>query len=668
VYLYSSKPRLVSLSYVLTLTTSVAAVVSVTATTAFAQSASELPALEVEAAAKKKAARKKPTSEPQAAVTKDTSGTADPDAPVVFSANRTPTDYAKVGSSVSVITEKDIDAQSKTFLQDYLQQVPGVAVTSTGGAGSQTTFQIRGLNQNYIKVLVDGMDLSDPSGTQTFTHLEHLMVGDTAQIEVLKGSQSTLYGGDAVAGVISLDTKYATKPGLFQSGGAEYGTYNAWRGSYSTGYADANGSNVAFTVQGLQTDGFSVGAYGTEDDGYRNTTFSGRGEYKLSDEVTVFFAARNLDARFEYDSSSGYDKTHVVETSQQAGRVGANVSLFNGAFVNTFAIQGMQNERYNVDQDFGGSAFDGDRVKGEYRGTLSFNRWLAIVGGVDWERVGYESTWDSRKSVDMTSPYAQMIVEPIEGLVLTAGGRIDDHSLFGQHDTHRFTAAYQIAHTETRFHASYGTGFRAPSLYELYSPFGGSVDFQPETSESWDIGFDQGFMRNRFGFGATYFDIDLNNRITYNSATWSYQQTPGLTRSNGVELTAFAKLSPTAIVNAGYTYTDSEEPDGTRAARLPRHSFVVGLNAQPVDKVTVNVTGQYIADVVDENFNFSPARDTPVDDYFLLSAKIGYEVMPGTIAYVRGDNLLDQNYTTAINFNNPGLTVFGGVQFALPAK
>jgi vitamin B12 transporter len=665
VYLYLSKRSSSSSIYSLALTASVLAIAS--ATGALAQSApepSELPTMEVETT-KKKTARKKPTSEPQAAVTKETSPAGDPDAPVVFSANRTPTDYAKVGSSVSVVTEKDIDAQSKTFLQDYLQQVPGVSITTTGGAGSQTTFQIRGFNQNYVKVLVDGMDLSDPSGTQTFTHLEHLMVGDIAQVEVLKGSQSTLYGGEAVAGVISLDTKYATKPGLFQSGGAEYGTYNTWRGSYSAGYADLDGSNVAFTVQGLETDGFSVGARGTEDDGYRNVTFSGRGEYKVSEEVTVFFAARNLDARFEYDASNGLDGIDVVDTSQQAGRAGATVSLLGGAFVNTFAVQGMQNQR-DIFNQFGESRYDGDRVKGEYRGTFSFNRWLAIVGGLDWEHVGYESTWDSRKTVDMTSPYAQVIMEPIDGLVLTAGGRIDDHSLFGQHDTHRLTAAYQLPRSETRFHASYGTGFRAPSLYELYSPFGGSTDFKPETSESWDVGFDQGFMRNRFGFGATYFDIGVDNRITYNSFTWSYEQKPGLTRSNGVELTAFAKLTPTTIVNAGYTYTESEEPDGTRAARLPRHSLVLGINAQPIDKITVNVTGQYLADTVDENFNFNPSRDTPVDDYFLLSAKLGYEILPGTVAYVRGENLLDQDYVTAVNYNNPGLTVFGGVQFALP--
>lgn len=608
--------------------------------------------------------KKKPTSEPQAPVTQEPS--APPDAPVVFSANRTPTDAAKVGSSVSVITEEDIDAESKTFLGEYLQQVPGVNTVSTGGPGSQTTIRIRGLNQNYVKVLVDGMDLSDPSLPQTATQLENLLVGDMAQIEVLKGSQSTLYGGDAVAGVVSINTKFARRPGGFQSGGAEYGTYNSWRGAYSAGYASLGGSNVAFTVQGVDTDGFSAAAYGTEDDGYRNLTISGRGELKISDQVTLFFAGRALDARVEYDTSSGFDADNVADTVQQAGRVGANISLLGGRFVNTIAIQGMQIER-DIETPPFNSWNDGDRIKGEYRGTFSFNKRLALVGGVDWERVGFESMFDVRQTVEVTSPYAQLIMEPIDGLVLTAGGRIDEHSIFGSYDTHRLTAAYLIPQTETKFHASYGTGFRAPSLYEFYS-FSGSTDFLPETSKSWDAGIEQGFLGNRYGVGATYFEIDIDNLITYNDFTFSYEQIPGVTQTHGVELTAFAKLTQRTTINAAYTYTGSEEPDGTRLVRLPRHTLAVGLTTQPIDKLTLNVTGQFVADSLDGIYAPFPVFEKrSVDDFFLLSAKVGYEVLPGTVAYVRGENLLDQDYTTAINYNNPGLTVFGGVQFSLPA-
>jgi len=656
---------------VLALMVSVVAVAS--ATGAVAQSASEpaaseLPPLEVETTAKKKVAKRKATSEPQAAVTKETSASADPEAPVVFSANRTPTDLSKVGSSVSVITEKEIDGQSKTYLQDYLQQVPGVSITTTGGFGKQTTFRLRGFNQNYIKVLVDGMDISDPTGTQTATAFENLLVGDVAQVEVLKGSQSTLYGGDAVAGVISIDTKYATKPGIFQSGSAEYGTYNTSRGAYSAGYADANGSNIAFTVQGVNTDGFSAARFGTEDDAYRNGTISGRGELKISDAVTVFFAGRAQEAHSEFDTSSGFDNYDRGDTSLHAGRIGANISLFNGQFVNTFAIQGME-----VSRDMYGSWpawYDGDRVKGEYRGVLSFNRQLALVVGTDWEQTGIETDSVSRHTVDVTSPYAQLIVEPIDGLILTGGGRIDNHSTYGEYETHRLTAAYLLPGTQTKLHASYGTGFRAPSLYELYSAYGNTA-LTPETSEGWDAGIEQSFMNGRLAFGATYFSMDLTDRIGFVSLPgppWGqYEQVSGVTRTEGVELTGVAKITATTAVNVGYTYTDSEEPDGSRVTRLPRHSLVVGLTAQPIDKLTLNVTGQYIADAVDNN-PWPLTGKGSVDDYFLLSAKAGYEILPGTIAYVRGENLLDEDYVTAFNYNNPGLAVFGGVQFALPAK
>lgn len=645
------------------------------ATAAMAQSASEpspLPTLEVETT-KKKSVKRKPSSEPQAAVTKDTGPAADPDAPVVFSANRTPTDYAKVGSSVSVITEKDIDAQSKAYLQDYLMQVPGISITTAGGFGKTSTSLLRGFNQNYVKVLIDGMDMSDPSGTQTATAFEHLLVGDVAQVEVLKGSQSTLYGGDALAGVISVDSKYATRRGFFQSGGAEYGTYNTSRGAYTAGYGGADGSNVAFTVQGVNTSGFSAGEFGTEDDGYRNGTLSGRGELKMSDAVTLFFAGRAVDAHSEYDEFDGQDNYDSSNYAQHAGRIGANVSLFNGQFVNTFAIQGMEVQRDN----FGNfpAWYDGERTKGEYRGVLSFNKQLAVVAGADWERNGATSSGDPlRHQVEVVSPYAQLIVEPIEGLVLTGGARIDDHSTFGQHDTHRLTAAYFLQETATKLHASYGTGFRAPSLNELFGPFGGNADLQPETSTSWDAGIEQGFFNNRFGFGATYFSIDLTDRIQFVSSPGPcppcgfYQQVSGVTQSQGVELTAFARLTSKSVLNVGYTYNKSIDPDGTRSIRQPAHSLVVGVTAEPIDRVTVNVTGQYIADMLDTDFSVFPSVKSAVDDYFLLSAKVGYEFMPGTIAYVRGENLLDQDYVTTFNYNNPGLMVFGGVQIALPAN
>lgn len=594
---------------------------------------------------------------------------------IVESANRTPTEASKVGSSVSVITEEDIQKQSKTYLKDYLEQVTGVNMTQTGSPGGVTGISIRGANQSYVKVLVDGMDLSDPSGTQVVTQFENLLVGDVSRIEVLKGPQSTLYGGDAIGGVISINTKAASKPGFSQSGNAEYGTYNSARGAYTAGYAANNGSNIAFTVQGVDTDGFSArrlinGVPDYEDDGYRNLTISGRGEYVLSDSVSVFFAARTLDAHNEYDQS--WNPSVSGDTVQHAGRVGANVSLFNGQLQNMVALQGMKMER--DDFEVGGtpgydrSWYDSDRVKGEYKGVLTISDRISTLFGADFEKTGMQfqasPVVSDRYTAEIYGFYGQLMVEPIDGLLLTGGGRIDEHDQFGQFDTYRLTAAYQIPGTETTLRGSYGTGFRAPSLYELYSEYG-DPNFDAEESKGWDVGIEQGFLQGRLKVGATYFSLDTENLITFDNFSFIYVQTPGVTERSGVELFAAANVTSGLTVTAGYTYTDTETEDGLRLPRVPQHIFVASIDMEPMEKVSVNVTGRYVADNLDVD-GFPPVN-VAVDDYFLLSAKVGYEFAPGWQAYVRGDNLLDEDYVTIVNFNNPGLTIFGGITMALPS-
>ncbi|MTD93859.1 TonB-dependent receptor [Hyphomicrobium sp. xq] len=651
------------------------------ATGALAQSATELPPLEVETTKKVK---KRPGSEPQVPVTQVSGAASDTDAPVVHSANNTPTDAAKVGSSVTVLTERDLDKQSKTFLKDYLQQVTGVNFSQNGPPGSTTRLSVRGAALKYVKVLIDGIDVSDPSGTETQTHFEHLLVGDVSRIEVLKGSQSTLYGGDAVAGVISIETKVATKPGFSQSGGAEYGSYSTYRGAYTAGFASQDGSNVALTVQGINTAGFSAASAGNEDDGYRNLTLSGRGEYFISPSVSVFFAARTYDAKNEFDGNVNPDPFGAVifgdlansgTSRQSAGRAGTRFSFLDGAFQNTLAIQGMRIERdfHDVTSAPTDSSYTGKRVKGEYKGVLSFNEHLALLVGADWERTSLaNNSLPYQPEAEIIGSFAQLMIEPINGLLLTGGGRIDEHDAFGQFDTYRLTAAYLLPGTETKLRASASTGFRAPSLDELYGsypqffmPNYGNPNLTPEESESWDIGVDQGFMRGAYTVSATYFELDTLNLIGFNGDCFSDPTIPclanvaGTTNRKGVELSSVAHFTESVAVSMGYTYVQTETPTNTRLPFVPRHSFVLGLDFQPIDKVELNVTGQYVADTFQ-------SRTDQLDNYFLLSAKAAYEIVPGWKAYVRGENLLDEQYETIAQFGTAGLAVYGGVQMALP--
>jgi vitamin B12 transporter len=595
---------------------------------------------------------------------------------VIYSANRTPTEAAKVGSSVEVITENDLRARSQTYLKDYLETLPGVSFSQNGPPGTTAGIRIRGGEGRYVKVLIDGIDVSDPSNVETAAHFEHLMVGDVARIEVLKGPQSTLYGGEAVSGVITVETKAARTLGFSHSGGAEYGAYNTFRGAYTAGYLAENGSNISLTAQGVTSDGFSAAAAGTEDDGYRNLTFSGRGEYYVAPGAKVFFAARSTQARYEYDDNFPppdfivNDSLAYGKYRQHAGRVGTEFKLLNGAFTNTFAVQGTSIER-DVFTGYGTKDwFEGDRVKGEYKGVLRLNEKVSLLTGVDVEQTGAKNSNapTTRNTAEMTSVYSLLMVEPIAGLALTFGGRIDDHSNFGTFDTHRITGAYTIPGTETKFHGNIGTAFRAPSLDELYgaysfTPYYSNPNLRPEESEGWEAGIEQGFHKGKYTLGATYFHMDTENLIAFAGACSPTEpcmiNIPGTTTREGVEVTATARITPTLSLFGGYTYVDTERGDtGMRIVRVPRHMFSSGIDWKATDKIHANVVAKYVVDTLDAGVQ--------LDDYWLVNAKVSYEFTPGWKAYIRGENLLDEKYQTVLNYKTPGLSVYGGIQFALP--
>ncbi|MDX2259905.1 MAG: TonB-dependent receptor [Hyphomicrobiaceae bacterium] len=584
----------------------------------------------------------------------------------VYTPNRTANEAAAVGSSVEVLTTSDIEARPGATVKDYLATLPGVSFNQSGGLGTATGIFIRGAGTQYVKVLIDGIDISDPSGTQTSAALENVLIGDIARIEVLKGSQSTLYGGDAVGGVISIATRGATEPGAFAAGFAEYGAYQTWRGSGTVGYAGDRG-DIALSVGGVRTDGFSAADErngNTEDDGYENLTVSGRGEVVVSEAVKVFFAFRSVDADVDFDDFDfvfgAVDDTagNRTVTEQRAGRIGTELTLFGGALVSTFAVQGLTNEREN----FGSfpNTFEGDRVKVEHANVVRFSERLSLLAGADFEQTGAESSDDPiRQEADLAGAFAQLMLEPVDGLVFTGGGRRDEHSTFGDFDTYRFTSAYLFAPTSTKVRASAGSGFRTPSLFELFSSDFGNRDLTPEESTSWDAGVDQWFVGGKARLSATYFELDTENLIDFDFTTFRYANVEGVTRREGVELAGAVEVMPGLVLSSSYTLVDANVEDGSRAFRVPRHSVVLAVDAEPIDKLAVHVQAKVVRDTLD-------ISDVVLDDYVLVNAKVSYEFAPGLRGYVRGENLLGEEYQTVFGYGTSDLAVFGGIEMKWP--
>ena len=585
---------------------------------------------------------------------------------IVVTPNRTPTELSGTGSSVTVIAREEIEEKSLPLLTDYLNTVPGVSISVPGGPGTESSLAIRGAPRRYVKTLYNGIDISDPTNTQVQTSYQYLLSGGIDSIEVLKGSQSTLYGSDAIAGVISMSTLGNIEPGVTHLLAGEGGSFGTARAFYGLRAATTD-SRLSFNATGFRNDGISAAETGTERDGYENITLDIAGEHEFSDVFSVFGSALFIDAEAEFDDS-GYidfatgnfippaDNTDATNVSRQlAGRAGFNLDLLDGRFRNTVSFQAFDLERTIEGTDFDGT-YDGKRYKFDYQGAFDVNEWLIVQGGGDYEKqfatfpAGMFNPEIDAESHN-TGIWAEAIAEPVQNLSLTAGIRHDEHSEFGGHTTYRLTGSYLFAGSDTRLHGSFGTGFRAPSLNELFGPFGANGDLRPETSTGFDIGVEQHFLGGALVADVTYFDLEIEDLIAY--GTSGYTQIEGISTSRGVEASLAYTINTRLSLGVSYTYTHAEDQNGNRLERIPRHAIGLEAAYKPAEKWLISATGKLAVDAVDTG-NFE------LDDYFLLNAKVAYKPTDETELYVRAENILDQDYQTSRGYGTPGFSVFAG--------
>lgn len=580
---------------------------------------------------------------------------------LVITPNRTPAEASTVGSTVDVVGREEIEEQSLPLAVEYLDLLPGVSLSSPGGVGAEGSLSIRGAPRRYVKTLYNGIDISDPTSPQVQTSYQYLLSGGLQSIEVLKGSQSTLYGSDAIAGVISLSTLGDIEPGIAHIIQGEGGSHGTVGGSY--GFRAANEqSKLSINATGYRTDGISAAASGTERDGYENVTFDVNAEHAFSDVFSVFGSALYIDAEAEFDNQGfgtilpSDNLTATNHSKQLAGRAGFNLDLMDGRFRNTVSVQAFDLERSITGTAFDGS-YDGRRYKADYLGAFDVNEWLTVQGGADYERqsaVFPAGMFNPQIDSDfwIAGVWGEAIATPVENLTLTAGLRQDEHSEFGGHTTYRATASYLIDATGTRLHGSVGTGFRAPSLNELFGPFGANPNLRPETSFGFDIGVEQRFWNDRAIADITYFQLEIDDLIGY---TTQYDQIPGTSRMRGVEASLSYAATDWLDLTGAYTYTHSVDQNDARLPRVPRHEIGLVASVRPAEKWTISASAKAAIDTVDTG-NFK------LDDYLLVNAKVAYKPTEDTELYVRAENLLDQDYQTVRGYNTPGFSVFAGFQ------
>lgn len=582
---------------------------------------------------------------------------------VVVTANRTATDKNKVGSKVEVVTRKEIEEKALPTATDYLALLPGVSVSAPGGLGQEGSLAVRGAARRYVKTLYNGIDISDPTSTQVQTSYQYLLSDQLAGIELLKGSQSTLYGSDAIAGVIALDTLGTIENGVRHTIGIEGGSFGTVRGRY--GFAAANEtSKAAINILGIHTDGISAADAingNTEADAYDNVTADASFEHQFSENFSVFGSGLFIKGRAEYDNDFTTPPSdalfNVNYTRQIAGRTGFNLDLADGRFRNTVSVQA-----FDINRAIRTPAFNADylgrRYKADYQGAVDVADWLTAQFGADYEsqnaRVTDNFGTNTNNTHSIAGIWGQAIVSPVEDFTVTAGIRQDWHSVFGTVTSYRATGSYLVGDTGMRLHSSVGTGFRAPSLYELFGPWVANPALMPERSLSFDAGVEQTLFDGRVVGDLTFFVLDTDNLIYYdNAVTFTYQQLAGTTRRRGVEASLAVEVTENLSIGGAYTYTHSVRSDGTRNPRVPMHEVALSTVWTPAEKWTVTGTARIVMDTVDTDL-------LPLSDYVLVNARVAYKPTKDTEFYIRGENLLNQQYQTARGYGTPGISAFAG--------
>jgi len=608
-----------------------------------------------------------------------------PDEAITITVTGNPSEVEDTGQPVTVIGAEEIADIQGPDLSRVLQRVPGVTINRNGGIGSTTGVSVRGASNDQLLVLIDGVRVADTAAPATGFDFGTLSASNVSKVELLRGSNSVVWGADALGGVLVASTFERT--GL--AGSVEAGS----RDTVSTSIEGGIGGDIGFlggSASYLTTRGFSAAASGTEPDGFRQFAGNLRARAYLSRQFELIGSLRYADSELELDGfpAPTYtlgDTPEIQETRQLSGNVGA---IYDGG---PLFLRGgysfSSTDRDNLPERGLAPSFESegrsDRVelRGEWRpiGPLIVNFGAENLWS-DYESTSFGTTIAADTSI--FGAYAQAGIE-FGGLSGHLGVRQDDHADFGGATSFGGDVTYEIA-DNLRVRASVGEGFKAPSLFQLYSDYGNAA-LQPEDSTSYDVGLAYGTRLSPVYASITAFQRDSENLIGFigcpvqtgictNRPFGTYDNV-AQARARGVEVEAGATVAEGFDLRLAYAFVDATnravgDPNfGNELARRPRHAGTLSVDWAPRPGTTgVPVIGGDLR-IVGEAFD-DAANATRLDGYTVVDLRVSVPL--GMIAgerpvevFGRVENLTDESYQTAAGYNQAPRGFFAGVRVGL---
>ncbi|WBY16063.1 TonB-dependent receptor [Erythrobacteraceae bacterium WH01K] len=584
------------------------------------------------------------------------------------------TEIEDTGQPVTIIERDEIESVQGADITRVLRRAPGVTITGNGGLGSLTSVRVRGAEGDQLLVLIDGVEVGDPASTAGGFDFGNLIPGTIESIDLLRSSNSTVWGSDAIGGVLAVKTRAAT--GLEAS--AEYGERDSLYLQGSGGFEHERGF-LGLAGSYISTDGFSAASGGTEADGFEQYAITGRGRIYLDRTSEIFVSGRYAEGELDLDgfpppNFALADTLGTQETQQYSGAVG--IQRDTGPLFLRTLYSFADTERANFDPAFGpGPSFtsDGNQDRVEARGEWRPIGPLLVNFGGEYEWSSFSDGIDGA-STSIFGIYGQIGIEfgPLSGRI---GARFDDPEDFDGTTSFGGDISYEIA-PNLRARASMGEGFKSPSLFQLFSDFGNPA-LEPARSTSYDVGLAYG-DRSQDGYAAlTVFRRDTENLIDFASCfsvvdplcddgRFGFYLNVGEARSEGFEIEAGKQLDERLSTRLAYSYTESRDRtpgganEGNRLARRPEHALTASIDWTGPADLTLGGDVRLVSDSFDNIGN--TAR---LDGYVVTDLRASWPLAPQFELFGRIENLFDVDYEVSAGYGTPGRTGYIGARLRL---
>ena len=572
---------------------------------------------------------------------------------IIVKGARIDTSEDNFGSSIFILDSEEIRLRGIRSAIDAISFSPGVTTKKNGSFGGVGSVRIRGASSSQTLVLIDGIPVNDASSPGGGYNFEYLDTSNIDRIEVLRGSQSTLWGSDAIGGVVNIYTKSAEKNSISLL--SEIGSFGLRKINSELGIA-SNSSKFLFLVDDTSLDGISKADKkdgNVEKDGFETNSYSFKGDIDLNN-IQIKGLLSYIKSDVEYDSfgfvTGVQDGDERSITEEFIGNLTIKFNLFDDKLVNTFSVNQSDISRDYFTNDNLTFGADGERKLYRYQGNIGFGGFNKIAFGLEKE--------ESSVNVDKLSIDSYFFLyqfQPIKDLVISAGIRNDDNKGFNSKTTRKISAAYRVF-DNLSIKTSWGEGFKVPTIFQTTffccGAESANTNIRPEESTSYDLGFDFS-LKDKFSFSLIYFKKDINDQINFSLGLGGYENID-FVESDGFEVSLNSEITEEINLYLNYSYIDSIDGRGQRLINIPKDSGELALTYNSSFNLSGSLTMKYNGSEISTYGN--------LDSWSRADINLFYKLNNFSEIYFRVENLLDKNYQQVFGYGTPDRSGLIGVK------